>query len=217
MNPQLDKFKALVKADGLNLVGVIPSQTARKSWNGLPTYAYPDAGSFLLIGSGGRGHWDFVQTQNTKGEHPIEETAWASVRKALPSFIPGARLLSQKESYGFDLRSLAVQAGFGTLSPHLLLVLHPKYGPWISLRALLYCPADLEPATPIPDYQPCQSCDKPCLTACPVGAYSLDNAWNVHKCANHRLDEETPEDHCASQCHVRLACPVGREHAYSQG
>lgn len=216
MDTPLIQFKALLKQEGLNLVGVIPIQAAKQSWNGLGTYDYPDSGSFLLIGSGGRDHWDFVQRQSLKSKHPIEETAWASVRKALPSFVPGAQLLSQKESYSFDLRGLAVLAGFGTLSPYLLLVLHPTYGPWISLRAIVYCPVALKPTIAIPEYQPCEDCERPCLTACPVSAYSIDKPWDVHKCAGHRLEEEAPEDHCASQCHVRLACPVGREHAYSE-
>ena len=222
MNALPPSFHAKLSADGLNLVGVIPALRAKEFWLGQADYPYPLTGSFLIIGSGGREHWSFIQSQESpsfsseKRPHVIEETAHQSIRGALSALPWETQLLSVDESYGFDLRGLAVEGGLGTLSPYLMMVLHPRYGPWISLRALLYCAADLPASSPMTDYDPCADCDKPCLTACPAGAYSPDSTWNFQKCADHRLKEKTVDNHCADQCHVRLACPVGREYAYSE-
>src|SRR5271166_4757675 len=55
------------------------------------------------------------------------------------------------------------------------LLIHPIYGLWHSYRGALAFPEALDvPALEVAP-SPCDSCaEKPCLGACPVGAFSLD-------------------------------------------
>ncbi len=70
---------------------------------------------------------------------------------------------------------LAVATGFGALAPSHL-VIHPIYGPWIALRALVLVDGDPPPPrAPIP--QPCQ-CGEPCARAFAAARDSTDwRAW----------------------------------------
>ena len=66
---------------------------------------------------------------------------------------------------------------------------------------------------PAPEPNPCESClGQPCLTACPAGATAL-TGFRVEACVGYRLRPASP---CAGDCPARRACPVGREHAYSE-
>ena len=87
---------------------------------------------------------------------------------------------------------LAVAAGFGTPSPSQL-VIHPIYGPWFALRAVL-----LTAGTPQTRMLPAAACD--CADRCPEAfkrAREAQASWR---------------DWLA----VRDACCVGREHRYSE-
>jgi hypothetical protein len=98
-------------------------------------------------------------------------------------------------------------------SSPLGLLIHPVWGLWHSYRgALAFAPhLESEPQARAPS--PCDSCrDRPCLSACPVGAFT-SNGYDVAVCAAHLRSQEGPE--CLSRgCLARRACPVGREHAY---
>jgi epoxyqueuosine reductase len=52
----------------------------------------------------------------------------------------------------------------------------------------------------------CQSCQKPCLTACPVSALTA-NGYNVENCRKYTLSEKGNE--CRYGCLVRKSCPFG--------
>ena len=62
--------------------------------------------------------------------------------------------------------------------------------------------------------------ERACMPACPAGAVG-DAGWDIPRCAAHRLRDE---DDCATRCHARFDCVIGREHrhasdelAYHQG
>ncbi len=59
----------------------------------------------------------------------------------------------------------------------------------------------------------CAQCDgQPCLSACPVDAFS-GSAYLVQRCATHLHSPEGTA--CMRQgCQARLACPVGAQHRY---
>jgi Fe-S-cluster-containing hydrogenase component 2 len=71
---------------------------------------------------------------------------------------------------------------------------------------------DLPPAAA--GAHPCETCiEKPCLSACPVGAFSA-TGYDVTACAQHVGAVAGSE--CMSRgCLARRACPVGRSFAYS--
>ncbi len=53
---------------------------------------------------------------------------------------------------------------------------------------------------------------RPCLNACPVGAFSV-SGYDVAACASH-LETDAGADCMDLGCRARRACPVGAEHAY---
>ena len=105
----------------------------------------------------------------------------------------------------------------------LMLQIHPQYGLWHAYRFALALPvleaqdaaALLHTATP-PEVDLCLSCDgQPCLSACPVDAFTRNAAYDVDRCAGH-LHAPAGSDCLASGCLARRACPVGASYRYVQ-
>ena len=99
------------------------------------------------------------------------------------------------------------------------ILIHPDYGLWHAYRgALAFAEAlALPPRAERP--RPCDTCaDQPCLTACPVGAFTTagDDAggYDVSACADH-LEAPAGADCMAEACRARRACPIGREYRYA--
>jgi cyanocobalamin reductase (cyanide-eliminating) / alkylcobalamin dealkylase len=104
-----------------------------------------------------------------------------------------------REAHGYlPIQQLAERAGLATLAPSGLCV-HPVYGPWIALRALIVVDED-GPITPAP--RAVKTCA--CATGCePAAARARAGA---------PFDPRT--DSWRAWAEIRLACPLGREHQY---
>jgi epoxyqueuosine reductase QueG len=103
----------------------------------------------------------------------------------------------------------------GPLSPSPLgMLIHPRYGLWHSYRgALVFAEAlDLPEREDAPS--PCATCaGRPCLSACPVGAFS-DKGYDVAACVGWLRSGKGGA--CLSGgCLARRACPVGPDYAYA--
>ena len=63
---------------------------------------------------------------------------------------------------------------------------------------------------------PCDSCaEKPCLSACPVGAFT-DTVYEIPQCMEYLTDH--PKEDCMDWgCRARCHWPVGTPHAYVSG
>ena len=128
-----------------------------------------------------------------------------------------ARDLDARAVFPFDKPPLpfltwARRGGAGHVSP-LRLNIHPQYGLWHAYRAALLFPVafDLPPLSPGP--HPCETCrDKPCLTACPVNAFS-PQGYDIVACVDH-LSSAPDRDCMSGGCLARRACPVGRAYTY---
>ncbi len=108
----------------------------------------------------------------------------------------GQRALFSHRTYDgafLPFQRIAVAAGLGTLSRSQL-VIHPIYGPWFALRAIVLVD---EPA-PIPAPPPVSPCV--CGPAC--------TAAFVYAC------DASGEDWWRAWVAVRDACTAGREHRY---
>ena len=94
------------------------------------------------------------------------------------------------------------------------LLIHPDYGLWHGYRGALLFAEEMELAPADARASPCASCaDRPCLSACPVGAFSA-GTYDVPACARHLA--ATPEPACMDiGCLARHACPVGRDYRYA--
>ena len=121
---------------------------------------------------------------------------------------------------GIFLKDAAVLAGLGVIGANNLLIT-PKYGPCIRLKAL--CLDAKLPPTGSTDFSPCNSCNMPCREACPQGAftqgsYSRDlcmRQMNMDEADRVILEKEVEEDSprvCVKYCRAcELACPFGQE------
>jgi hypothetical protein len=96
----------------------------------------------------------------------------------------------------------------------IAVLIHPDDGLWHAYRAALLFAGRLELPAPEARARPCDSCARrPCLSACPVNAFTA-RGYDVAACASHVKSAAGTE--CRERgCLARRACPVGRSHAYS--
>jgi hypothetical protein len=93
------------------------------------------------------------------------------------------------------------------------ILIHPDWGLWHAYRGALAFAERL--ALPEPDSRasPCDSCAaKPCLTACPVGAFTAAG-YDLPACIDH-LAAPAGIDCMGYGCRARRACPIGAQHLY---
>ncbi|POF30587.1 hypothetical protein [Roseibium marinum] len=100
----------------------------------------------------------------------------------------------------------------GGFSPSPLGVLaHGTFGLWAGFRAAFLSAARLPEASAMAEDGPCPTCaDKPCLSACPVNAITLENGYDVPACRAYLAAD--PASDCWSGCLARRACPFGAPH-----
>lgn len=167
--------------------------------------------ALLLIGNGGRSMWQAFERAAPAGDHPLDR--W--VRGIVD---PLAARLAARAFYPFEgppywpFQRWAMRAEAAHPSP-LGVLIHPRYGLWHAYRAALA----FDRALPLPARaeaaSPCASClDRPCLSACPVGAFSAE-CYDVTACRAH-VPTPAGSDCMDLGCRARHACPIGSEHAY---
>ncbi len=102
----------------------------------------------------------------------------------------------------------------GLRASPLGILIHPQYGLWQAFRGALLFDRVLEFPSDRRQHHPCDDCKgKPCLSACPVNAFS-DRGYDVVRCRAHLASGEA-EACLEGGCLARRACPVGREYTYS--
>jgi hypothetical protein len=200
---------AALDAVGLNAWGVA---------DGAPyQHVLPGCRAVVVFGSGGRALWSaFLDAHRGRplGAHPLDEWVQGAVGGQDSKERVWVRTAANETRF-VDFRPLAVAAGLGWQS-RLGLVLHPRFGPWMGLRAACFTTEALEPTGPLPAPSPCVACPAPCAQVCPGAAISrdaaVDRAFDIRACARQHDVAET----CDTQCSARAACPEGAEHAYSR-
>jgi hypothetical protein len=93
--------------------------------------------------------------------------------RAIDGAFAGARIFYGHRTYGggfLPLQRLAVVTGLGALAP-IQLVIHPTYGPWFALRAVVV--VEGEPPARAPIDPPCR-CDASCREALERAKHSTD-------------------------------------------
>lgn len=172
------------------------------------------ARSVLLAGHGGGSIWEpfnaWRQRREADPSGPLD--AWSKQVLGAVAERFGARAVFPSEPPYLPFQQWAMRAEGLRPSP-LGILMHPVFGPWHAYRgALLFGEAISFPPARSPGH-PCDACDaKPCLTACPVDAYTRDG-FDVGACRAHL---RTPEgETCrADGCLARNACPVGVAYRY---
>lgn len=93
------------------------------------------------------------------------------------------------------------------------LLVDPDHGVWHALRGAFVFDTGIT-GTPLTGTatSPCVGCDQPCLTACPVDAFTV-GAYDHEVCRAHVRSGTEPA--CATRgCAARLACPVHPDGVY---
>jgi len=177
----------------------------------------PGARAAIVAASGGRSLWDAFSRSPEFETSPDPLDAYTRrVTEVAASCLEqagmGSRVLLAFERRGgvdADFVALGRLAGLGAPS-RLGLLLHPVYGPWLSLRAIVLTRARWEPGPgELLGFDPCRGCPAPCAVACPGAAVAPDG-FDASRCAATRVQLAA----CAFSCAARRACVIGPEHAY---
>lgn len=168
----------------------------------------------IVIGTGGRAFWrQLAEQQGLGGKDPLDRFSESALEQEV-GILAGhgvrAKALFPFAKKPVDFLRLAELAGIGKLSPVVPFLLHPRFGPWISLRGALLLEEELSPSEELEDFSPCHYCHAPCLDACPVDAYGQDGRSDLRPCGEHRH-----QGGCPDGCDVRRACPIGAAERYS--
>src|SRR5262245_27755617 len=211
----LVEAKLQAASTGLNLFGIVDANRF-DAWQPLEqrtTTLRPDCGTVIVLGSGGRATpWNaaepearLVHRMPPQDLTPFERAAAQGLAAMLHCRSVRNRLVEPVAGQRLNFVRLAEAAGFGTVSPVSGLLLHPEFGPWVRVRAALLL--DGRPFGPVADasitdrFQPCCSCAKPCLTACPASVHDGLGNQDLARCAEHRHSGG-----CASGCGCGRAC-----------
>ena len=106
----------------------------------------------------------------------------------------------------------ALRTGVLFTSPVGILV-DPHCGLWHAFRFAIALPEPVEETAPAA-VSPCLTCRaRPCLKACPVGAF-VEGEYHHQQCVDHLV--ANPDAPCRRiGCLARHACPVGQVHRYA--
>jgi hypothetical protein len=172
-------------------------------------------GTIVLVGMVGRENWGTFETSPEFADglpDPLDRWSRRTVAQL-------AKRLAARAVFPFDgppfIPFLRWAQRADTLYPSPLgILIHPEFGLWHSWRgALLFDDRlDLPPKSQRPS--PCEACkNKPCLSACPVGAFD-GSGYHVDRCVAH-IGNVHGRDCVAHGCLARRACPIGVEYRYS--
>jgi len=171
-------------------------------------------GTILLLGNLGGALWPvFAESPELADGAPHPLDRWT--RRILESLAPGFGATALFPFGGppwLPFQRWAMKADSVTASP-LGILIHPDFGLWHAYRGALAFADRLDLPQGARRPSPCDSCiERPCLSGCPVGAFS-PGGYDVAGCRGHVAGVRGTA--CRGQgCLARLACPIGREHAY---
>jgi ferredoxin-like protein FixX len=215
----LERLDALLTAQGLMRHGVVrfdPGESAPELGDGRQAVAV------VLVGVTGEAMWPrFSAWRETAGDgggiDPLDRWSEVVLDDIASQF--GALALYPSRAPYQPFQSWAIRAEGLKASP-LGLLIHPVFGLWQSFRgALAFAewPARADgPEMTGSSEHPCNSCvDRPCLSACPAEAISLDG-FDVVSCCTHLAGADGQAGCMVRGCLARDACPVGVAYRYPQ-
>jgi ferredoxin len=167
--------------------------------------------TIVVIGNVGGAMWPLFRAAEQRVDDPLD--TWTRSVLAPIAASLGADFVHPSDEPFQPFQQWAQRAEGIAQSPIGILI-HPRYGLWHAYRGAFLFPFALDDLPePISDASPCLSCpDQPCLTACPVDAFTIGN-YDADACRAHVRSRAAPV--CIEAgCAARLACPVGTEHRY---
>lgn len=171
------------------------------------------ANTLLMVGNAGPALWRAFSASPEAADgqaHPLNRWTRQHV-DAIANAAGGVALYPFDAAPVWPFQRWAPRAEPVRPSP-LGLLIHPQYGLWHAYRAAILLATDENFPAHAPSVAPCSTCaDRPCLTSCPVGAFS-SSGYDVPACARH-LDSPEGQDCLEGGCLARRACPVGAGYA----
>lgn len=171
----------------------------------------------VLIGHTGSTHWQSFENwwskeQNSEIKHPLDE--WSKwIIKPLARKFQGVAVFPSDEPY-YPFQNWALSAGNLSKSKINILI-NEEYGTWHGYRGAIafnFVPEITSLDEIAVDI--CASCiDKPCLSACPVEAFSSDH-FLYSECQSYLKSEQGAQNCMANGCASRNACPYGERYKY---
>ncbi len=205
--PTIDQVFAAIEAAGFAARGAFLLSDAERAG------PLASVRTIALVGVAGRRGWDAFAVSPEAGDggpHPLDRFSRRVIDRLADAF--GAVAL-----YPFGgpphwpFQQWARRAEPVHPSPVGMLI-HPRYGLWHSYRGALGLSEALAPPPLDAAPSPCDSCQaKPCLHACPVGAFT-GAGYDVPACATH-LSQPAGAACMSGGCLARRACPVGAAEA----
>jgi hypothetical protein len=172
------------------------------------------AETVLLIGMVGGGAWPaFRASPEFAAAAPNPLDAWSRrVGTELALELGGTALFPFEGPPYWPFQRWAMRAEAVSPSP-LGILIHPEFGLWHGYRAALLLPLRIALPARDPRPSPCLTCaEKPCLSACPVTAFT-PAGYDVGACA--AFLSGAGGSICLQRgCRARDACPVGSAYRY---
>lgn len=210
--PVLEAVAARLAPHGLIARGAFHPSDA----DGVP--AGPDGGAartLVMVGNAGPAMWDAFSRSTEAGDGaPDPLDRWVTrVLDGVAATFGAWPLYPFGGPPWLPFLTWAQRAEAVHPSP-LGMLIHPDYGLWHAWRGAVAFAAPLD--LPPPDIRPspCATCaERPCLSACPVDAFS-PAGYDVPACAAHIAGPDSGS--CVPLgCAARRACPAGRDFIYA--
>lgn len=195
MQARFDRLSAALKKTGLRILHSAPGELPQGS------------GSVLVIGHAGSEFWPFFQDSPERHDgqrDPLDR--WS--RRVISAAAPQMTFVSPNDGLPYPPIHQLTKGSALHPSPLGMLV-HSTFGLWTAVRGLLISHGDTGGMAAT--QTPCATCEKPCLSACPVGAFT-GQGYDAAACASHL--RANPRAVCWRGCLARKACPVAPMHAY---
>jgi hypothetical protein len=170
--------------------------------------------TLVLVGFIGSENWPtFATSHEANDGQPDPLDRWSKrVITALAESLKAAPLFPFGGPPFLPFQRWAQQAEPVHPSP-LGILIHPVWGLWHAYRGALAFAERID--LPVPDRRPspCDTCqDRPCLTACPVSAFT-SAGFDVPTCVAH-ISTPAGVDCVTTGCRARRACPVGAQYRH---
>jgi len=202
-----DEIGHAVEAAGLTLRGGFHPNQA----DGVPaTDAGQVARTLVMLGNAGPAMWRAFSRERDPETDLLDDWSADVIGKL-------AGDLGATACYPFDKPPLPFQRWAQRAEPcqpsPLGIFIHPNYGLWHGYRGALIFAEQIALPVAVEAEHPCETCaDQPCLSTCPVAAFSPGN-YDVPACARHLAAPEG-KDCLEEGCRARRACPVGQAFRY---
>ena len=164
------------------------------------------ARAVLLAGQAGPAMWERFRAERRDEPDPLDAWTRRVLDRLARRFAARTVLASDGPPYP-PFQAWAARAEPVRPSP-IGLSIHPRWGLRHSWRGALLFARPLGAPPPAPAPRPCETCaGRPCLSACPVGAFD-GGRYDAEACRA-RLRAPEGRDCLDGGCLARRACPVG--------